>query len=401
MRHPNRANVVEVTRALVRAKIKWRHPIYLIHALTARCNARCGFCAWNFYDDEGELNTDEIKQLYSAARAAGFMALTTWGGEPLVRRDVGEILEHAHRVGLITNLVTNGVLLKRKLDQVVPWVDRVCISVDHASERHDEMRGIPGLFAKIIDATHAVRARDPSKKIVFNCTLQKGNIDRASIQGMADLMREMNVIGIFNALRLEAAADNADEIDIARYNPTQEELNSAFEQVRSLKTAGYPILNSFTHIDKMSDGPPVYRCHWPKFMLPVEANGDVVDCMHWGTRPLGNIRDTPFSEILASPRLRDLAGARGESCHRCVSLHRVEISEIWDGNLEPLKSWWKGVVSEQPEAPTSKRARVRSWVSERARRLPLPSRPQAATGRGRLTFRPRPLRSPPAPPPAP
>ena len=78
----------------------------------------------------------------------------------------------------------------------------------------------------------------------------------------------------------------------------------------------------------MRDGPPVYRCHWPKFMLPIEANGDVVDCMHWGTRPIGNVKDTPFAELLASPRLRALAGREGEACHKCVSIHRVEISEV-------------------------------------------------------------------------
>ena len=78
-------------------------------------------------------------------------------------------------------------------------------------------------------------------------------------------------------------------------------------------------------------------------MLPIESNGDVVDCMYWGSRPIDNVRNKPFSEILKSPRLRELAGKEGESCNKCVSLHRVEISEIWDGNLEPLVSWWKNL----------------------------------------------------------
>ena len=86
-------------------------------------------------------------------------------------------------------------------------------------------------------------------------------------------------------------------------------------------------------------GPPVYRCHWPKFNLPIEANGDVVDCMRWGKEILGNVRETPFEEILKSPRLHELAGESGERCHKCASLHRIEISESYDGNLEPALSW--------------------------------------------------------------
>ena len=101
-------------------------------------------------------------------------------------------------------------------------------------------------------------------------------------------------------------------------------------------------------MNMMRQGPPVYRCHWPKFMLPIEANGDVVDCMHWGTRPIDNLGRTPLAEVLRHPRLRALAGEEGERCHKCVSIHRVEISEVGNGNLEPLRSWW---MLRQPPRP--------------------------------------------------
>jgi MoaA/NifB/PqqE/SkfB family radical SAM enzyme len=235
-------------------------------------------------------------------------------------------------------MVTNGFLLEKKMDDVVAHVDRVCISVDHPSSEHDEIRGIRGLFDKIVAATHELRRRDPHKPIIFICTLQKANVDPATVREMARLLRELGVVGIFNGLREEAATADADA-GIDAYVPTQAQLSEAFATVGELKRRGYPILNSHTHIDMMRAGPPIYRCHWPKLMLPVEANGDVVDCMHWGTRPIGNLRSTPFAEILKSPRLRELAGEAGERCHECVSIHRVEISEVWEGNLEPIKSW--------------------------------------------------------------
>lgn len=364
MRH-KKAGAIGVTRALLRAKLKWRHPIYLIHALTTRCNARCGFCAWNFYDQDTDLTTDEVKALYTDARRAGFLALSMWGGEPLIRKDVGEIFHHASRLGFHTNIVTNGALLERKLDQVVPFIDRISISVDHASEMHDELRGVPGLYGRIVGATRAIRRRDPDKKIVFICTLQKANVDPESVLGMAELIRSLGVVGVFNAMRLEAASEDADQIDLARYNPTQAQLAEAFTLVRQLKEQGYPVVNSFTHLDKMRSGPPEYHCHWPKFMLPIEANGDVVDCMHWGTRPIGNVRETPFEEILKSPRLRALAGKEGEQCHRCVSLHRVEISEVWAGNLEPIRSWWGNLGANEPAFPP--RLKLRSRIARRLR----------------------------------
>ena len=339
MRNP-RLNAFELTRVLAGVRLRRRGPAYLVHALTARCNARCGFCAWNpdFYDPRDQLGTEAIEQLYTDARDAGFIGVSIWGGAPLLHQDIERIMRHAKSVGLITNMVTNGFLLERKMDAVLPHVDRLCISVDHPSSKHDELRGVRGLFDRIVASTREVRRRDPSKTIVFICTLQKANVDPDTIAAMAELMRSLRVVGIFNGLRDEAAGTGADDA-IDAYAPTQAQLSEAFTTLGELKRRGYPIVNSRTHIDMMRDGPPVYRCHWPKLMLPVEANGDVVDCMHWGTRPIANVRDEAFADILKSPRLRELAGEIGESCHKCVSIHRVEISEVWEGNLEPLKSW--------------------------------------------------------------
>lgn len=330
---------LELAARVVHARVAHRHPLYLVHALTARCNARCGFCAWNpdFYDPRDQLTTEEILALHADAARAGFVGLSMWGGEPLLVRDFDRIVAHAHGLGMETHLVTNGFLLERHLHAVAAHVDRLCISVDHASPLHDELRRIPRLFDTIVRATHAVRARAPEKPIVYICTLQRANVDRASIEAMAELCASMRVLGVFNALREEAAT--VGDAGLSSYAAPDDELRAAFSQILELKRRGYPVLNSRTHLEMMSKGPPEYRCHWPKLMLPIEANGDVVDCMHWGTRPIGNVRETPLAELLEHPRLRALAGPEGEACHRCVSLHRVEVSEVWDGNLEPLWSW--------------------------------------------------------------
>lgn len=340
---------LEMLGRLLHARAVTPRPLYLIHALTARCNARCGFCAWNpdFYDPRDQLSTEQIERLHADARRAGFVGLSLWGGEPLLHKDFGGIVANAKALGLETHLVTNGFLLERKLDAVAAHVDRVCVSLDHASALHDRLRGIPGLFEVIVRSVRALRARAPEKQVVLVCTLQRANVDDASLQGVLEVAASLGALVVFNALREEAAS--ADAVDLGAFVPPPEALGRAFARLARLKREGAPVLNSFTHLDTLAAGPPVYRCHWPKLMLPVEANGDVVDCMHWGTRPVGNVRDTPFEELLASPRLAALRGAEGEACHRCVSVHRVEISEVWAGNLEPLRSW--AMLGRRPPPP--------------------------------------------------
>ena len=340
-----RANHLEKGLALFRARANWKHPVYLIHAVTARCNASCEFCAWKYSgDSDAELTTEEIKRLYRDARRSGFFWLSLWGGEPLVHRDIGEIAQHAHRLGFATNMVTNGFLLERKMDEVVPFVDRICISVDHPSEKHDEIRGVKGLYERIINTTKKLRRKYPQKTVLYIYTMFKKNIDPASVKKMAELTRTMRVVGVFNPLRDEAASEASGDIDLKQFIASDEELSESFKLLRRLKKHGYPILNSYTYINKLIKGHPKYHCHWPKFIMPIEANGDVVDCMFWGKRTIDNVRDKRFSAILKNPRLRELAGEDGEGCSKCVSLHRVEISEICEGNLEPLLSWARAML---------------------------------------------------------
>ncbi|MCC6213800.1 MAG: radical SAM protein [Polyangiaceae bacterium] len=331
---------LEITRSLVEARLRRRRQLYLVHSLTARCNARCGFCAWNpdFYDANQQLSTEGIERLYTEARAEGFLGVSVWGGEPLLHPDFHRVMRHAKALGLATNMVTNGYLLEKKLDAVLETIDRLCISLDHPSSKHDELRGLRGLFDRIVASTREVRRRAPKKPITFVYTLQRANVSPATLRETAALLRDLGVLGIFNGLREEAATEG-DAPALSEFAAPQGELRLAFDTLAELKREGFPILNSFTHLAMMREGPPVYRCHWPKLMLPIEANGDVVDCMHWGTRPLGSLKTSSLHEILASPRLRELAGPAGEACHKCVSIHRIEISKVWDGELEPALSW--------------------------------------------------------------
>ena len=352
-RSPEIRSVIERTKTLAELRMDWKHPIHLVHAVTSSCNADCGFCAWKSTEcAPDELTTEEILKLYADAREAGFPYLIIWGGEPLMRPDIGEIFRGAKELGFSTSLVTNGYLLPRKLDQVAPYLNRLNMSLDHATEKHDEIRGMPGLYQRIIDATKAAKKKYPKVPIIYTYTLHRDNCDQKSIKQMAVLSHEIGAAVIFNPLRVEAAAGGQDDQNLMAYNATDKQLAEAYSLISRLKSTGYPIINSFTYIDTLKAGrAPVYRCHWPKINLPIEANGDVVDCMNWGKKTIGNIRNTEFSEILQSERLKELAGSAGESCHKCISHHRMEMSEIYEGNPEPLMSWARALSPQMIRLP--------------------------------------------------
>jgi MoaA/NifB/PqqE/SkfB family radical SAM enzyme len=99
------------------------------------------------------------------------------GGEPLLRRDVDQIIQALKQPDGTPYMifVTNAALLTReKYDRLREiGIDAFSVSLDYPDERHDAFRNIPGLFRHIIDLTDQVK--NGKSIITFNCVVQHDN----------------------------------------------------------------------------------------------------------------------------------------------------------------------------------------------------------------------------------
>jgi putative heme d1 biosynthesis radical SAM protein NirJ2 len=123
---------------------------------TKACNLKCEHC----YRDAGgkdpnELNTAEGKDLLSEIAKAGFKIVILSGGEPLLRKDIFELISYAASVGLRPVLGTNGVLFTPDIVAKLKTAGtaRVGISLDSKDYRvHDDFRKQKGAWEKTVDA---------------------------------------------------------------------------------------------------------------------------------------------------------------------------------------------------------------------------------------------------------
>src|SRR5581483_1350691 len=90
-------------------------PLALLAELSHRCPLRCPYCSNPLALERAgaELDTASWQRVLSEAAALGVLQVHFSGGEPLVRRDLAELVRFAARAGLYTNLITSGVLLDR------------------------------------------------------------------------------------------------------------------------------------------------------------------------------------------------------------------------------------------------------------------------------------------------
>ena len=163
------------------AKYAWlsarRRPLLVHFEVTMRCNARCGFC--DYWKTPAEEKQHELKSFADAARHFSPMIITFTGGEPLLRRDLEDLVTTVRAASRLTyiNVITHGGMLNidRARSLWKAGIDQFNISLDYLDGRHDTARGIPGLTKKILATVEAMRA-DGIDGIRFNTVIKNDNL---------------------------------------------------------------------------------------------------------------------------------------------------------------------------------------------------------------------------------
>ncbi len=157
-------------------------PDWLSVNVTLRCNLSCVMCTTCY--DSPELSLREIKDLVDQAADWGVRVFNPLGGEPFVRGDLEDILDHASRRDMHVTLTTNATLIKperaARVAAIPPEKLHVNISLDGPEAIHDEVRG-DGAFRRAMSGYAALRAADaargnPERKICANAILHRKNV---------------------------------------------------------------------------------------------------------------------------------------------------------------------------------------------------------------------------------
>ena len=112
---------------------------------------KCTFCnVWRKNIFENEAATPELEQRLLECWDLGCSIVSFTGGEPLLRKDLGKMLKFSSReLGLFTGLVTNGILLDKKVDVLSKYVDSLAVSFDvNDRDTFNRTRGVDA-FEKV------------------------------------------------------------------------------------------------------------------------------------------------------------------------------------------------------------------------------------------------------------
>src|SRR3990170_1738837 len=159
---------------VVKRSLTPNRPYHAQWLLTHRCNYRCRGCnVWRHKSCFQEVSTDKVKKGIDVLRDLGVVEIVLSGGNPLLREDIGEIIDYSSRF-FLTTIYDNGSIAPKKVD-ALRNADFVSISLDTLDEKKfDYIRGVKGAWSSAMNAIETLQ--DEGIRVGVSPTISQLNL---------------------------------------------------------------------------------------------------------------------------------------------------------------------------------------------------------------------------------
>lgn len=257
-------------KAVIKVKLfSQRVPLILSWHLLNRCNRKCKYCfQWSVPCKE--LSTEEITSMINEFAKMGTRVIIFSGGEPLLRDDIGKIIDYAYSKNIFTGLTSNGSLLPSKIKEIEK-LDMLKLSFDGPQEIHDLVRG-EGSYDDLMMAVDV--AKRYNLNIKFNTTLSRVNL--AHIDFILKKAGELNIKVKFQPLSyVHTGGKNIDYLF-----PDEQDYKAVIKELIILKSSNKYIINSISALQYLYDWPchKKIKCYGGKLSCCVSSDGGLYPC---------------------------------------------------------------------------------------------------------------------------
>jgi MoaA/NifB/PqqE/SkfB family radical SAM enzyme len=330
-------NILKMGLGSLRCKIfKLRRPLNVMLAVTNRCTSHCLYCSIP-ERKKPEMTLSEIRDVLNQLQTSGVERLGIWGGEPLVRDEIGEIISYAKSKGFFVTLDTNGHLIPEKISQIRK-VDHINIGFDGPEEIHDKLRG-KGNFKKVIQAFKCLKENNiPFWTITV---LTKYNIN--CIEEILNYAKKFGFKTTFQILHHnEFLSRNHDNLF-----PENEELKKCIEKLIYYKEQNEPVASSSSYLN--------YLLNWPDYRKPtLNRKFGKLDCLagklfcnidvDGSLYPCSLLIEKIFApNVLEMGFRKAFFSLPSPACKSCIASCYVEYNYLFGLNFKTIKEWLKAL----------------------------------------------------------
>jgi MoaA/NifB/PqqE/SkfB family radical SAM enzyme len=312
-------------------------PILILNIHT-HCNCRCIMCDIWKRETHEQVRVADLNRHRASLRNLAVRQVVLSGGEPLLHGDLRALCDFFRQENIRLTLLTTGLLLLKRANDVSTLFDDVIVSIDGPREIHDSIRRVHGAFDLIAQGVAAIHEQEPALEIACRTTVQKANhrhlratVTAAHLAGFdsisflaADLTSEA-----FNrplvwpgerqseiALTVQEVVELENEVEqlIAEYG---DDIRGKYIAETAEKLRRIP-RRFREHLGELSPKAPI--CNAPWVSAVIEVDGAVRPCFFH--RAVGNVKSSTLEEIVNGEAARlfrqSLNVSENPTCRRCV-----------------------------------------------------------------------------------
>lgn len=343
----------------------FRRHEHFVFEVIQQCNHACLHC-YNVWKRHGNCPPDQLETaetlsvLEKMLKQTRARLVSLSGGEPLLRKDIHEIIDFIRSRGVFINLITNGSLLdEATIARLVP--DKISIfelpllCVRH--DIHDRMSGKTGAFDRATEAMARLKAAGQRVVGVFVAT----KLNLPYLQETLELALALGIDGVmFN--RFNPGGEGIKNLELLQAGP--EELSRALEIADRFSEKYHfsiscsipmpPCLFDTSRYKNLSFG--FCAAGTKRGYYTLDTRGNVRPCNHSATI-LGNIHETGFWKMVQSKTMNDFVKAVPEICKSCQHVEECRgcckaAGEAVTGSItdpDPfIAAWTKSQVARYP-----------------------------------------------------
>jgi hopanoid biosynthesis associated radical SAM protein HpnH len=315
-----------------------RYPLVLMLEPLFRCNLACSGCGKIDYPDEILNKRLSVDECIAAAEECGAPVVSIAGGEPLLHKEMPEIVAQLTKRKIFVYLCTNALLLEKRLDQFKPNPYLTfSIHLDGLEQEHDRAVSQEGVFKRAVAAIKAAKAK--SFRVTSNCTLFEG-AKPERVAKFFDFVKELGLEGV--TVSPGYAYERApDQKHFLNRQKTKELFRSVFRLGKGKN----------------------WSFNQSSLFLNFLAGNETYECTPWGNptrnifgwqRPcylIGEGYLHSFRELMDTTNWDSYGTGKYEKCADCMVHCGYEATAVNDTIAHPLKALKVALFGPNTEAP--------------------------------------------------
>ena len=312
-------------------------PILVLN-VHSRCNCRCLMCDIWKRNEAAEITAAGLERHRESLRRLRVEWVVLTGGEPLMHSDLTALCEFLRELDVRLTLLTTGLLLARRANEVARLFDDVVVSLDGPRSVHDAIRRVKGSFDLVRSGVSELHEIRPDIRVTARTTVQRMNHSTLcatvlsakdiGLDGISFLAADLTSEAFNRPLLWPTEKQSEVGLSIEEVRVLEEELEALIATFNDEFRSGY-IAESAAKLRKIATHFRAHlglanvlspRCNAPWVSAVVETNGAVRPCFFHS--PIGSMHDSTFEEIIngevAQAFRRGLDVATNPICRNCV-----------------------------------------------------------------------------------